>query len=279
MTVATMPRVTDTDQVLALMWTENTGRHFLDSGGAYGRNWERNQGKDAEVFLSRPEAYVDRYCGVIVDAFHWVRERLEYDAELDARLQEFIAGRDDTSYLQDAEEFGIEVLGLHESDVRTMNTYNWDNTLNETLQWVEFGDTYASAYGEDGEDYGDVVLLQYHGGCDVRGGYTRPRAFRMTGDTFGYDSNDFSLSCDWEPPQDEQLPGLEGWTERHYLDYRGEWVTSGGSCTTTSDLWPDADYSSDFVTEDDEGEPVIWCPMCLERGERSRMTVHAPYAD
>ena len=36
----------ETKAVIADMLQENTGRHMLDSGGAYGRNWERNQGRD-----------------------------------------------------------------------------------------------------------------------------------------------------------------------------------------------------------------------------------------
>lgn len=269
---------TRTDEALAEMMTENTGRHFLDSGGAYGRRWEANQGKTVETFLEAPAARVDKYCGVIVDAFHWLRDRLEYDAELDARLLEFCQSRTDTSYLQDAEDFGVDVLGISENDVRTWNSYNYENVLSETLQAVEFGDTYASAYGEDGEDYGDVILLQWHGGCDARGGYTRPRAFRITSDGGLYDQNDFGLYCDWEPAQDETLPGMPEAREVHALDYRGEWSTYGGSCTTTQDLWPDAEYSSDWVTEDEEGEAVVWCPMCKAKGIDSRMTATAPCA-
>lgn len=37
------PKLTSTERVLIAMLTENTGRHMLDSGGAYGRNWERNR--------------------------------------------------------------------------------------------------------------------------------------------------------------------------------------------------------------------------------------------
>lgn len=40
----------NTAEVIASMLTENTGRHMLDSGGAYGRNWERNHGRDVESF-------------------------------------------------------------------------------------------------------------------------------------------------------------------------------------------------------------------------------------
>jgi hypothetical protein len=45
-TQATQPQRTETQTVLLEMFQENTGAHMLDSGGAYGRNWERNQGKD-----------------------------------------------------------------------------------------------------------------------------------------------------------------------------------------------------------------------------------------
>ena len=45
-----------TADVIISMLKENTGAHFLDSGGAYGRNWERNQARD---FESEPACRVD----------------------------------------------------------------------------------------------------------------------------------------------------------------------------------------------------------------------------
>jgi len=44
-----------TKEIIYNMLTENTGRHMLDSGGAYGRNWERNQVKTIEDFENEPE--------------------------------------------------------------------------------------------------------------------------------------------------------------------------------------------------------------------------------
>ena len=35
------------------MLTENTGKHMLDSGGAYGRHWERNQKKSFHIRHSK----------------------------------------------------------------------------------------------------------------------------------------------------------------------------------------------------------------------------------
>ena len=45
-----------TAEVIADMLRENTGKHFLDSGGAYGRHWERNQDRD---FSAEPYAEVE----------------------------------------------------------------------------------------------------------------------------------------------------------------------------------------------------------------------------
>jgi hypothetical protein len=42
-------------ELIYKMLTENTGAHMLDSGGAYGRNWERNQVKTIEDFENEPE--------------------------------------------------------------------------------------------------------------------------------------------------------------------------------------------------------------------------------
>ena len=41
-----MPRMTVTERKLTAMLQENTGRSMLDSGDAYGRNWQRNQTRD-----------------------------------------------------------------------------------------------------------------------------------------------------------------------------------------------------------------------------------------
>jgi hypothetical protein len=42
-------------ELIYKMLTENTGAHMLDSGGVYGRNWERNQVKSIEDFENEPE--------------------------------------------------------------------------------------------------------------------------------------------------------------------------------------------------------------------------------
>lgn len=60
-------------------------------------------------------------------------------------------------------EFG----GIYgEGEPLTVNTYNGENLVDQILQYTLFSN-----------DSGEYVALQIHGGCDVRGGYTKPRVF------------------------------------------------------------------------------------------------------
>ena len=74
--VATL-NATDLDRRLHAAFTENTGAHFLDSGGAYGRHWERNAGRTVQDFIDAPRATLDGCYGVTLDAFHYLREWCE----------------------------------------------------------------------------------------------------------------------------------------------------------------------------------------------------------
>jgi hypothetical protein len=198
------------------MLRENTGTHFLDSGGTpkhdkhgncvgsdhgYGRHWERNQHRD---FENEPATILSFKYGIEVthSVYHWLLERLEYDDEMQDRFLEFVEDRDDTYWLQDMEEFpewlrerGHEVTGLYgDGDPFTVNTYNGEDLLSQTLQYLYFE--------LDGDPY---VLLQIHGGCDVRGGYTSPKAFRVLDDgAYLLCNADARIHCD---PKTEDAAG------------------------------------------------------------------------
>ena len=176
-TLAILGTPNATAHKLAAMFTENTGRSMLDSGGAYGRAWERNQGLTVGDFLARPEVTVDADGEITVDMFNFLNERLTYDARLDGAWQAFDAEHPELSWGESLSEWldSIDVPaegdGDFYSDARwDFNTYNFDGCLlNGTFQGVKFG--------LDGAEY---IALQIHGGCDVRGGYTKPVIF--TGD-------------------------------------------------------------------------------------------------
>ena len=52
-----MREPTATEKMVFELITENTGQHFLDSGGAYGRHWERNQKIPIEEWIESHNAF------------------------------------------------------------------------------------------------------------------------------------------------------------------------------------------------------------------------------
>lgn len=154
---------------IAEMLQENTGRSFLDSGGAYGRNWERNQGVD---FESQPVGNLEFWnrngeLDIVptLSVYHWLKDRLEYNPELDEQYRDYVEDLD----IHTAEDFArsIDGKGIYgDGPAFTVNTYNGEDLLSQIIQYV---------YWTDGD--GAHVLLQVHGGCDARGGYTDPVAF------------------------------------------------------------------------------------------------------
>ena len=63
------------------MLTENTGSHMCDSGGAYGRHWEKNQKKTLQEFRDEKEQTITKegdYYERCVSVFHYLSE-LELD--------------------------------------------------------------------------------------------------------------------------------------------------------------------------------------------------------
>lgn len=158
-----------TAEALHRQWLEPTGRHMLDSGGAYGRNWERNQGKPLEAWTEAPPVSVTEW-GVSINTLRYLSEHLNYSKRSEEltkqfrayveRMPEGDAYYNSTWSLQEWLELLADRGSLVEN-VEGFNTYNWENMLDSTLQGVEFD--------LDGVAY---VALSYHGGCDVRGGYT-----------------------------------------------------------------------------------------------------------
>lgn len=179
-----------TREILAGMLTENVGRSLLDSGGipkydangnyvgseqGYGRAFERNQGRN---FEAGPECHLSWRWGLEFsnDVYHWLAERVVYAPEWQEKFDAFAAREGNErepwlglmeAFFADLRDSGHEVGGIYgEGEPVTVNTYNHQSTLTQTLQYV-----YAEVDGEE------VILLQIHGGADVRGGYTAPKAF------------------------------------------------------------------------------------------------------
>jgi hypothetical protein len=168
----------NTEEVIYGMLTENTGKHMLDSGGSDGRMWQRNAMKTLEDFRAEPEAWLDGgdYPDITKSTFWHLVNNLHHDAGLTAAYHAFAEAYPDESWLE-ISELWLDKLGVPKeggdfySDARwTFNTYNFpDNWLcSQTLQ--------GTTFGMGGTDY---LILQVHGGADVRGGYTKPQVFTL----------------------------------------------------------------------------------------------------
>ncbi len=115
---------TPTEIILKEMLLENTGVSILDSGSAYGRNWQRNQilNFDASpaasikfgVYNGKPDITVS------LDTYHWLKDRLEIATELDTIFHgRFLKERDadgSKHWVELMEEFPKYLAELREND-------------------------------------------------------------------------------------------------------------------------------------------------------------------
>ena len=222
-----------TEKVLKAMFLEDTGAHICDSGGAYGRNHEKNQKRDlageppvkmeASIFTFRvkgkppstPEVELEfRY-----NTYQWLLGRLEFAEDLDAQLQAFLDSRPNDAHYTGMREFAEDLDG--EALVQ-VNTYNHESLLDQTLQFITLRDQEQT-----------VVFLQVHGGCDVRGGYTRPRAFIAT--------DEESMHCDAEG-------GMQAQGDDGFVSW---WFTDDGGNIWQSQLDQDLVVLGDFPATTD----------------------------
>jgi hypothetical protein len=219
---------TETERILHEMLVENTGVHPLDSGFAYGRHWERN--REIQDFRKLPVVDVtvwkDGSLEATVNVFHYLRFFLERDKTSEAleamlyALAEEPEWRDEP-WLSVMYEFADRLVDLGWSRDGGWNSYNWENLLSQVIQginvWKEDKDGYPA------EEY---VILQIHNGCDVRGGYTKPRVFRLVEEGPG----DFFFLMD-------ELEAWCGCTHAYTDDCGYHWYVSGESADRFPEHW------------------------------------------
>lgn len=214
-----------TAEMLASQFTENTGTHFLDSGGAYGRAWQRNQGKVVQDFLNAPSVSIDhKYQCYSINMYQWLLSNLTYDSLMQRRF-ELIIGETNDPHLVDAETFAEKMHDGSKYELRTFNSYNGESLLDGVIQGVLFT--------HHDQQY---IALQIHGGCDVRGGYTAPKMYAMDMDEWHSEVIEFYCNaegCEWGADLDVT-----------------EWIERDGSFTR--DPWEGSEYKQE------EGQ----CPRC-----------------
>lgn len=235
----------ETEAVVAAMLTENTGRHALDSGGAYGRNFERNAHVDFKATpVATPVIFHDRIDYVTVSTFHFLTVSLSYRADLDGDLAAFSLDDD-----HECEPWPVCIEDWCEArgypTLCTENTYNGECALDQTLQW--WGISTEDPDAHDLYDM-DAIILQVHGGCDVRGGYTAPRVFDASIDDYPSIVDTNRVSAYAPRSEDSGDPELEGMPGR--VDDAHWWDTAYDGYSLRSE---DGESLGDFeIVESDD---------------------------
>ncbi len=167
----------ETKQLVYEMLTENTGKHFLDSGGTDGRMWQRNKKKTIEDFENEDDELYQldaKYKEIhrTVSVFHYLTNNLEIDdiCEEFNRLQDESNNWDAKCDLYGVSTEAYEhINGEYVVDIeRTWNTYNGESDLSQILQGANLT-----------IEYEGYILIQIHNGADARGGYTDAKLFKL----------------------------------------------------------------------------------------------------
>lgn len=154
------------------MMTENTGIALMDSGGDSGRMWQRNQGLTVAKMEKSAAVKYEGYGNYTINIYHYLTKSLDLDAFAKEFNSKFVPATD----WESADFYGVSAKGeawIKEQGFEikaTFNSYNGDSNISQVIQgtWLELGERH-------------YLLLQIHGGADVRGGYTDARLFYVPG--------------------------------------------------------------------------------------------------
>lgn len=177
-------KISKTQQIVNAMLVEDTGRSLCDSGDYYGRNYDINRKQGLPLVPRSLPSFKYDSISVVHRLAAWLPAMLEYNPTIQRKFTRFanLKANKDKCWLEVMQEYckKIEGKGIYgDGDSFVINSYNGEDLLSQTIQYCYWTD-----------DTGAHVLLQVHGGCDVRGGYTAPKAFDVGGE---YGSDDTAI--------------------------------------------------------------------------------------
>ena len=199
-----------TEQIIEQMMLEKTAHYSGDSGNIYGRNYLKNQenginkndispidfsidNDNKEIHLEQTVYIYDfltkhldksNTANQIENILYTVMKENNIDVYSIFEIQNLFENNFLDKYVYDkyydkttddyTEDYYLKDIPHELNPSPYFNGYDWINTYNgeefvsQTLQFMCFSD-----------GYNDYVLLQIHGGCDVRSGYTAPKVFEI----------------------------------------------------------------------------------------------------
>ena len=168
---------TKLQELIYSMLTENTGEAMMDSGGAYGRHWQENSKKTIQGFMNEPECWLDSPLEPhpTVSVFHYLSNVLNQN-KLCEEFNTLPSDNWDSDLMYGLSTEGEAWLNKRgfQAQGEIFNTYNGDSLLSQTLQGL-----FLSRFNQEKNYTERYILLQIHGGYDVRGGYTDAKLFEV----------------------------------------------------------------------------------------------------
>lgn len=246
-------KLNPTERKLAQMFIEGVPISFLDSGMAYGYNYEYNR---KHPVWEKPESHVSFMVyddgsletSLYLNTYRLLCNQLEYDKDADKKFQKWSKKWDIEDEDEGWEAHLDDFPEISKCD-RTPEEWIIDNTYNgETLLDQHFAYYYCPN--------ADYVILQIHGGCDLRCGYTNPVLFRIDCCNDFYPYSGGSIYCSkchyW-------------WDYNNCLDLQSTY----GEENDTPDGFKDLkDYPCEKGEEGKKGIVVVnekheaFCPIC-----------------
>lgn len=179
-----------TDNLIYKMLKTNTGIAMCDSGGDNGRMWQRNAIKKHSDFKKEPEVTLSLdydYFDISISLYHHLVKTLEQDdfckrfnklACDDWNGDYYGTSRAQCDWLE-RNDFTIDPYQ------KEFNSYNWSSNFSQVIQ---------GTFLRQGGYVDNYVLLQIHGGADIRGGYTDAKLFKVDSDYFLYESVNITIN-------------------------------------------------------------------------------------
>lgn len=223
--------MTKTEKKIIELLKEDTGKHFLDSGGAYGRHWQKNQGRDflqedpCSVRIEANEEGKVEYIDISYSLFHFLNNFLEFDDKAEKFQKGFMKFANTEKWKREPWEDCLKAYFKKRSWEVEKNDYTYGK---ETLLDQDFA--YWIFYDKDDEEY---VVVRVHGGCDARGGFSSPCFFKMFDhDQFYTGMRQAFASCDGVLPEEKggetAFFDMEEIHCENYWDlYDNEWLYQG----------------------------------------------------
>lgn len=266
--------------------TESTGSHFLDSGGAYGRHWERNKVRFADA---DPTTFPAGVNAVRVDLYATKDYKWEGNKQIDLGTKTIdvclsyntVCWLDECSTINQPLTQGLRhYIGTHEDldesdaihkwldavcepgcDRIHDNTYNSENLLSQDLI------IHAGEVCQNGaHNLGQIAVVMLHQGCDVRGGYGSPIVVEPKEDVYDLWGPRTVVCAPEYVAAVEPDPMLPGMDAVPVTPVQGpQWYCDLGSSTWRDESWPRRESVLDLEQYDvadyddlDDDEKAKW---------------------